>query len=490
MYNNRNKYEKARRRLAAVTFLSNISLRGNLKDEENQSEIDVLTNNENCIGENGFRGIYSSPIYHGGGDNHSICFENEHLIVPAKGRERCVSGNAEIIKEKGIFLRGRRLNLSSLLGSDDKSSSESLNVVRFRTNSSCIQEKHAVIREVRVVKPMKGVSFKDERIVVAPANGSPCVIFSTIPYIKAVRGAKREGMMRRRNTSSSKPLPVITDKENPMDPFDLLSLEKDEIGQEISYSKLLLPSRVCSREQIKRMFERDKSCWKMITRQPHVMSRCLSYEASQKPRVATSPPHSSVEPKTFDWDEGIMMTQKFMYYCPNILDDPELIAGKHRTLLTFTSYMTSITDYVRPQDLKKELNDKFKEKFPHIKLTLSKLRSIKKEMRKIAKIENGVVDILSVAQAYVYFEKLILANFINKDNRKLCAGACLLLSSKLNDVKGDMLKTLIERIETIFRINRKDLLRFEFAVLVALEFGLHLPPHEIFPHYQRLLHES
>ncbi|XP_072460485.1 CDK5 and ABL1 enzyme substrate 1 isoform X2 [Notamacropus eugenii] len=180
----------------------------------------------------------------------------------------------------------------------------------------------------------------------------------------------------------------------------------------------------------------------------------------------------------------------FIDYDPNLLDDPQWPCGKHKRVLIFPSYMTTVIDYVKPSDLKKDMNETFKEKFPHIKLTLSKIRSLKREMRKLALEECGFEE-PTVAMAFVYFEKLALKGKLNKQNRKLCAGACVLLAAKIgSDLKKHEVKHLIDKLEEKFRLNRRELIAFEFPVLVALEFALHLPEHEVMPHYRRLIQNS
>ncbi|PWA31684.1 hypothetical protein CCH79_00006507 [Gambusia affinis] len=149
---------------------------------------------------------------------------------------------------------------------------------------------------------------------------------------------------------------------------------------------------------------------------------------------------------------------------------------------------TTIIEYVKPSDLKKDMNETFKEKFPHIKLTLSKIRSLKREMRAVSE-EFGLQPV-TIAMAFVYFEKLVLQGCLNKQNRKLVAAACVLLAAKISsDLRKPEVKQLIDKLEERFRINRRELIPLEFPVLVALEMGLYLPESKVMPHYRRLVQQ-
>jgi hypothetical protein len=69
-------------------------------------------------------------------------------------------------------------------------------------------------------------------------------------------------------------------------------------------------------------------------------------------------------------------------YDPDLIDDPELTTGKHRTVLNLACWRETIIPFVKPKELKEELNEQFKLRHPWLNptITLHKIRSLKKKL--------------------------------------------------------------------------------------------------------------
>ncbi|XP_036599662.1 CDK5 and ABL1 enzyme substrate 1 [Trichosurus vulpecula] len=330
---------------------------------------------------------------------------------------------------------------------------------RCRTLSGSPRPKN--FKKVHFIKNMRQHDTRNGRIVLISGRRSFCSIFSVLPY----RDCAQAGDMKLDGGRQS--AGAVSLKE-------IIGLEGVELGADgktVSYTQFLLPTNAFGARR--NTIDSTSSFSSQFRNASH---RSLSIGR------ASSSTQGSIDTGS---DLG-----DFIDYDPNLLDDPQWPCGKHKRVLIFPSYMTTVIDYVKPSDLKKDMNETFKEKFPHIKLTLSKIRSLKREMRKLALEECGFEE-PTVAMAFVYFEKLALKGKLNKQNRKLCAGACVLLAAKIgSDLKKHEVKHLIDKLEEKFRLNRRELIAFEFPVLVALEFALHLPEHEVMPHYRRLIQNS
>ncbi|XP_061175223.1 CDK5 and ABL1 enzyme substrate 1-like isoform X2 [Saccostrea echinata] len=463
---------RSRRRIAAVNFLSNISLDGTYRDTKHalfnpkhqRLKDDIVEEVENHVNKSGAEELC-------GDDENESNLEGTKKVTALSAVENIVSVNKSVQNNENGTVLQRRLSKGKR-GSITVSIAEERERLRRESGLGGTQgcqkdfleksDEKSPRREGTAVfqgKDLRQMSVENrkllanERLMIVSKKKTPLVLSSTLMYSrKAQIRRDEENFARARTASGSKSM-----SQEGLLYLGLHAVGKVEEGQDISYADFLVPSKT----HLRRVSSEKGPLNAMETTH-------LNQNLTPVPEEAI--PHP-------DW------------YDPNILDDRELQCGSYKTLLTFSSYVTSVIDYVKPSTLKKEINEKFKEKYPAIQLTLTKLRSLKRELKVIANTKCGL-DLWIVAQAYVYFEKLILKLMINKQNRKLCAGACLLLAAKLSDIKGAELSKLIEQIEEDFRLHRKELLVFEFACLVALEFSLHIPDTEVFPHYQRLLYQS
>ena len=240
-------------------------------------------------------------------------------------------------------------------------------------------------------------------------------------------------------------------------------------------------------------------------------------------------------------------------YVPGFLDDPEMRQGRHRHVMigdrVIGCVVSSTIQFVKPAELKADLNKQFRERFdgwepPQSQhkyigakiidgvytlldpnegggeeevirmppsLTLSKIRSAKQRIM-LAAIHDAHLEVSTVALAFVYFERLCLDCRVDKSNRRLSFAACLLLAAKINESKITLLvhsedeertglRSLIlptKDASTIFAsllgfftqdwgLSLKHLFSAEWGVFAALGFRLHATPSQVEFHFRRIM---
>uniref|UniRef100_A0A672NJY3 Cdk5 and Abl enzyme substrate 2a n=1 Tax=Sinocyclocheilus grahami TaxID=75366 RepID=A0A672NJY3_SINGR len=319
-----------------------------------------------------------------------------------------------------------------------------------------------VSKKVHFIKNMRQYDTRGSRVVLICAKRSLCAAFSVLPYGESyhisIAVCFKASLCKVQYRVTGCVFYAMH-----MFVFILIALECFAL-QTVSYARFLLPTNALVRQK-------SSGPPDICTAQMPVSRNRINGQKNFTPSRINSAAGQDT------------------YYDPNLLSDPQWPCGKHKRVLIFASYVTTVIEYVKPSDLKKDMNETFKEKFPHIKLTLSKIRSLKREMRTVSE-ECGLQPV-TVAMAYVYFEKLVLQGRLNKHNRKLVSAACVLLAAKISsDLKKQEVKQLIDRLEERFRINSKELISLEFTVLVALEMALYLPDSKVMPHYRRLVQQG
>ena len=170
-------------------------------------------------------------------------------------------------------------------------------------------------------------------------------------------------------------------------------------------------------------------------------------------------------------------------YDPYWLENPERSTNNYKTDIVLPGLIVSFLEYENPESFKKDENEQFKEKWPEVDITLSKMKSIKRDLLKVAEAKK--LPTMVLCYAYCYYETLAFSKYINKTNRKLAAGACLLLAKKFLFCNISILADLTE----ILRTSSRDIIVEEFKVLAALKFLLQYPESAIMPHYRRLVRQ-
>ncbi|XP_051516799.1 CDK5 and ABL1 enzyme substrate 2-like isoform X1 [Myxocyprinus asiaticus] len=474
------KSRDSHRRQAALLFLTNISLDGRPVFNLSSGTVGPREAENRCVdvGASAVTGPPLSTTSSYGTFTQVSSSISGGAATPLPRTNTCPApvqfniGSSDVFTEDGradpLSVQGPPLSptsgpLNPLLGSSKSPcqfpGSNPVPDPRQRTRNLSESPGPKVSKKVHFIKNMRQYDTRSSRIVLICAKRSLCAAFSVLPYGESYHISDSKLEAQRQRHSSGGGVDMVPGLEG---------VEVD-FGKTVSYARFLLPTNALVRQK-------SSGPPDLSTAQTPMFRNRINAQKNFTPSRINS---------TAGQDTGV---DELSDYDPNLLSDPQWPCGKHKRVLIFASYVTTVIEYVKPSDLKKDMNETFKEKFPYIKLTLSKIRSLKREMRSVSE-ECGLQPV-TIAMAYVYFEKLVLQGRLNKHNRKLVSSACVLLAAKISsDLKKQEVKQLIDRLEERFRINCKELISLEFTVLVALEMALYLPDSKVMPHYRRLVQQ-
>ncbi|XP_061702752.1 CDK5 and ABL1 enzyme substrate 2-like isoform X2 [Syngnathoides biaculeatus] len=421
----RRKARDSKRRQAAVFFLSNISLDGRPQCRSNpdnaarkaaaeppRSPAPLRAAEPASVAgssSSSFPGVFISPSVRSTGANEVFLEGGGVADTPAPPLSPLTGG------QQAFVSRGRSTPAVSPLAPGQSQDSRP----RLRNVSGSPGPK--VPKKVFFIKSMRQYDTRGCRILLICARRSLYAAFSVLPYGEIAQPSDAKMEAQRRQSSVA--------------PADLLpSLEGVELaggGKTVSYAQFLYPTNALVRQ-------RSGSAPENCSAQTPVMRLRGNGPRTFTPSRLNS---AAATPQEAHADE-------VAEYDPDLLSDPRWPCGRHKRVLIFASYVTTVIEYVKPSDLKKDMNETFKEKFPHILLTLSKIRSLKREMRAVS--EDCGLQPVTVAMAFVYFEKLVLQGRLNKPNRKLAAAACVLLAAKISsDLRKPEVKQLIDTVAVV-----------------------------------------
>ncbi|RNF23268.1 putative cyclin dependent kinase-binding protein [Trypanosoma cruzi] len=224
----------------------------------------------------------------------------------------------------------------------------------------------------------------------------------------------------------------------------------------------------------------DDSCSVDINDKTDSRSDCESHDGSDRLRQRRG--HSEKAMRSY----GKMLTHNRcrndpVFHDAFFLDTGNITGGERRKkLIVLQSYRASVISFVDMKVLKKDINNDFYIQHPELEIReikLTHLRKIRAALLNFALEDNSPIEVVTVAHANWYFERLVMRGMVGKRNCGLAVAACILLAVKFIET-GDIHKK-IQYVKTRFRqdeafasLTWQKVQEWEFRAYVGLEFTL------------------